>query len=301
MYFYTLYDLCISSELRLPDIPEQKKPLDEEKSCTIRFGKISPDGLADPLEVTFAFQRNNHEFWLNIPSLARFLISNGETIIIEPLNSIDESSLVAFVFSIAMEMLLKQRKLCVFPGFAIKLGNSAIAFTGPPGQGYAMLQGAFFKKGYAFVATQLLALNQGAEILPGIAHLEFWPEVASGLGFNVNLLKTVRPAIEKSILPLGRQFFSQKLPLQGMLVLKQRKEGETKFFPLKNSEKIQYLQQAVKHHPAAAFFGEGEYHAMLENMEIMVMEVPAKGMQLQQLINTLENHLLKWTGINVEC
>lgn len=83
MYSYAAFQLFISSELHFPELSAVPLPTNAEPIC-IKFGEISPVGLANPRYKSLFSQINETELWLHIPDVAYFLVSNGNQILINP-------------------------------------------------------------------------------------------------------------------------------------------------------------------------------------------------------------------------
>jgi len=79
-YQYHAFGLNICSELELPSLmPTENIDLAD---VTIRCGEVSATGLESPQKSTPFFQTAKENLWLHVPEIARFLVTNGNSITI---------------------------------------------------------------------------------------------------------------------------------------------------------------------------------------------------------------------------
>lgn len=299
MYYYSIYNLIVQSQLILPNM--QMLPIGETKTLpdiTITFGTISKEGLDHPISQGCTYQTTKTDFWLNIPSIARFLVSNGQQITIEPTEGIDEDSIRTFLLSTCLEVLLKQRQISVLTGFALKLGEYGVSFTGTPGIGQSILQGIFYKRGYSFLGGTIFAFNNKGKILPGIAQIEFWPQAATALGLETEALQTLRPGIKKYLIPLKQQFEANPLPLKIIYILKMHKQPDIIFSKVNNEHKRSYLQQLIKENTVSADLWQNddltlEDSEILNTMELICIHLPMTGLKVHQVVDSIENDFVE--------
>lgn len=297
-YYYSIYDLAIESCIEFPFLTSSPVAQFSAISLRIDYAAVSPDGLNQPTQRAWGYQVKGSEFWLNVPSVARYLVSNGQHISIDKVHDADEDSIRSFLFSTCFEVLLKQRQLLVMPGYALKKNNQALVFAGMPGNGQAMLQGLFYKRGYNFVSAQTVAINQQAQVLPGIAQLEFWPAIAAALSLELPLLNTVRPAIKKYQVPLNDQYHPTALPLKLIYILDMHQQDRIVFSPIEGSNKINCLHQLLKTNSVSVDLCY-EQNLTLPSLQvfdaipIIGIHLPTTGLKLQQVVQAIEADIVE--------
>lgn len=297
-YYYSVYNLLIESELLLPNLQTIDKTPDAINPVTISYGTVGKEGLHLPAHQGFAYQATRTEFWLNIPSVARFLVSNGTSITIELTDGVDEESIHAFLLNTCMEVLLRQRQLIVMPGFAFKMGDYGISFLGGSGLGQSMLQGLFYKRGHSFLAGNFITLNDQGDILPGVAQVEFWPLVVSSLKLETFAIKTLRPTIKKWVFPLKQHYYSSPLPLKCIYTLKMHQQPDVVFSKIDEAHKLPYLQQlvAVNNLPIDLWYDTNNILPnpnAFNNIQLICIHLPMIGLKLQQIADSIENDLIE--------
>ena len=291
-YFYSVYNLIIQSELLLTNLPPVSAG-NESKQVTISYGRVRKEDLPTPVHQGFLYQATSTYFWLNIPSVAQFLISNGQSIIIDPIDGIDEDSIRAFLYAICLEMLLRQRQLIVLSGYALQMGECGIAFLGGTGHATSLRQGLFYKRGYSFLADGFVALNNQGIILPGVAQINFWPSVVATLKLDVEELKTLRPNNEKLVLPLKEQYCSSPFPLKIIYTIKTHQQPDLFFSKVDKPQKLDYLQQLSGLNNSASCFESNRTLSseVFNNIQMICIHLPATGLKLQLIADSIENNL----------
>ena len=252
MALYQAFQLIIQSALEFPEL----FPLSEERSLNtdviIQYGEVSETGLESPIKKGLFFQAKQAVFWLHIPKIARFLVTNGHEITIDPFPGVDEDSIRVFLLGSCFGALLMQRGLYLLHGNAIQIGQHAISFTGKSGAGKSTLSGAFFKRGYSILADDVCAINAQGDVIPSFPQIKLWADAAAKLTIDTSALRKIRPNIEKYAVPLGDHFQQQPLPLKIIYILNphnkdeiviQRLSGVEKFKPLRfQSYRPSYLK-----------------------------------------------------------
>ena len=90
MYLYHAFQLNIQSAIKLPELLTCTKNINITPDVMIEFGTVSQTGLSEAVTQGAFYQSNSDELWLDVPNVARYLITHGNRIII------DRSPLPAF-------------------------------------------------------------------------------------------------------------------------------------------------------------------------------------------------------------
>jgi hypothetical protein len=290
-YCYSLYNFVVQSELPLL-APHHASTTNNINDVTISYGRVSKAGIANPVHQGFAYQASRTACWLNVPPVARFLVSNGQSIVIDPVRGADEDSILAFLFNTCLEVLLRQRQLTVIPGYALKMDNYGISFLGGSGLGQSMLQGLLYKQGYSFLAGNFIAFNDQGDMLPGIPQLEYWPTVISALKLENNVIKQLRPNIKKCVIPLEQQYHASPLRPKIMYTLKMHQQGDVLFTELHHENKLSYLQQllAVNNLPVELW---STLPDLFNTIQMICIHLPMAELKLQHLADCIKQDVIE--------
>lgn len=295
-YYYSMGELILCTEISIPglNVISPQEILNQEL-ISVHFGTVSEQGLENPTQKGFTYQRNATDFWLAIPSIARFLVSQGKSITIDPTKGIDEDSLRVFLFSTCFEILLRQRQIIVLPGFAFHYQQYAIAFLGNTDAGLSVLQKLFFTENYSFLANNFFTLTAQGMTLPGFAHMEFWFPVADSLNLPKDTLKILRPGVKKYLLAPSESSPKYSLPLRFLYTLKQHKHPDLAFTTIDQTQKAHYLQSLPESNTLSAYCWPNSPipAEVLNNLQIICLHLPGSGLTLHQLIDVLKNDFIE--------
>lgn len=247
MKSYKAYNLCIASELPLPELMETEG----EPDVIVRFGKID--------NATAMQHDGGQNFLGEIPEVAEFFIHNGREIIINPVAGVDESLLRTVLLGPVLCVLLRQRGLLVLHASCININHKGVAFMGGSGWGKSTLATAFHTKGYDVLTDDVLPIQikTGQPVVfPSYPQFKLWPEAATSLGQNIKTLLPVSQNSLKVAYKLSRGFQQTPLPLHHIYVLD--KGSEHKITKMKPQEAFVEL---VRHTRAISSISEQEFMA----------------------------------------
>lgn len=241
MYTYYAFGLRIKSDLAFRELLPCSNPTSID--VTIQWGAVDSSGLDAPRSSKgLYYQAMESALWLHVPNVARFLITQGQQIIIDPIEGVDEDSIRVFILGSCMGALLMQRNLFLLHGNAIKVGDHCVSFVGHSGAGKSTLSGAFFKRGYSILADDVCAVNADGHVVPSFPQIKLWFDAAKQLDIDTHALNKIRPLIEKFAVPLAQQFHPNTLPLKMVYSLHAHNKDEFHFMPITGMHKLQPLQ-----------------------------------------------------------
>lgn len=241
LHYYTAYAMSIQAPFQCPELTPLPSP-QQDCDVIIRWGNVDEAGLSHSNKTSLGFQINENELWLSVANIARFLVRNGNEIIIEPVKGIDEDSIRLFLLGSCLGALLMQRDILVLHGNVVQIGNHALVFAGKAGVGKSTLASQFYKRGYSILADDICAINAHGQCIPGFPQLKLWADAAKQLNIDLSNLSKLRPCIEKYALPLIEQFSTELIPLKGIYILDMHNKEEIQLTPLTGAAKFIPLQ-----------------------------------------------------------
>jgi hypothetical protein len=178
-YHYSIFGFVIASDLELPELrPIAARATDPD--IVISIGDI-----ADPERAPGLYKRDKGAM-LNIDNVARFAISGGARILVEPLPGTPLANIRLFLLGSAMGMLIHQRGLLPLHGNAIEIDGRAFAFVGHSGAGKSTLAAWFHDHGYRILSDDVCVVRFDADGRPmldaGIPRLRLWREAIEASG-----------------------------------------------------------------------------------------------------------------------
>ena len=220
MHYYSAYQLNIQSEILLPEFlaGDPLAPAD----VTIRVGSV-PDRLDNPSGKGIIYQATHNQFLLNMDEIARYLVQNGNEIIVEPAPTSLESDLRVFLLGSGMGALLHQRGVLVIHAAALYTPQGGVLLAGHSGIGKSTLLGEMMRRGHKMMVDDVCGLvlneNQRPWVLPGYPRTRLWLDAAHKLGQDPNTMERTRPTLEKYERQTPAQFWDQSAPLRRIYLL----------------------------------------------------------------------------------
>lgn len=276
MYHYLAHGLHIASELACPELwpyDSNGKPA----QVRIRYGQV-PHELPSPTDEGTYYQANGRQFLLKLKAIGRFLVSDGQEILIEPaqeeLQGIQDE-IRLFLLGTALGVLLHQRGQLILHGSAIEIssppklggtegGRGAVVFVGRSGAGKSTLAAAFGQRGYRVLADDVSAIALDSDdrpvIYPGICHIKLWDDAAEKLGYDLRTIRRLRPQVEKYSLSLREQFDPTPVPLLAVYQLTTSDKPELDLKPVSSLAKFRLLLDQTYRDGFVKIFGSAKTH-----------------------------------------
>lgn len=241
-YFtYSAFGLIIHSEIECPELIQATGNPD----VTISLGNV-PSELDNPLFSGVRFQANGQEFLLTVDGIAKYLVKNGNSIIIDMIPNSNLSDVRLFLLGSAIGAIIHQRGLVPFHGSSIKIGNTAIILSGFSGAGKSTLAAAFRQKGYQLLSDDVSVVSLSDEgfpiVYPGYPQMKLWNDSIIKLGDDPSNYSKVRKQIEKHNIPITASFWDKPLPLSKIFIIVSSNLGELKIEPIRGIEKFNQLK-----------------------------------------------------------
>jgi hypothetical protein len=293
MYYYHAFHLKIKSELRLPEV---QVAVDRTFDVSIVFGEVSQDGLLSPMAAGAFYQSNTHEFWLNVPGVARYLVQSGNQMTITPYAGSDEDSIRLFLLGSCLGALLMQRDVFLLHANAIKIGAQSVSFAGCSGIGKSTLSAAFMQRGHAILSDDICAVNALGVVMPGLPYIKLWADASQQLGIETKTLKRIRPKVEKFSVPLNTQFCAEALPLKVLYVLNQHAQDVFEFKPIEGMKKFLPFKNNTYRYGYIKGMGKATEHlkragTLASSISVVRILRPKSGFRLDELMDLIEADL----------
>jgi hypothetical protein len=233
MYIYKAYQLNIHAGFPIPEFPAGDGS--SSPDVIIHQGSV-PANLENFTGKGVLYQAAANKFLLTMPDLARYLVQNGNEIIVDPAPDSLESDVRVFLLSSCIAALLHQRGVLAIHAGAVYTEKGAALFTGPSGCGKSTLLGELMRRGYQMMVDDVCGVvldSAGTSlVLPGYPRTRLWSDSAKKLEQDITKMERTRPEMEKYERQAPEQFWSQPAPLRRIYLLSASNKDELHLKPL---------------------------------------------------------------------
>ena len=184
---YRLAGLRIVSDFPLTGLPTCSDKAPAQHDVVIRRASV-PEALPSVA--------NGKEVLLDLPPTGRFLVRNGNEILIEPAPSSDDGEIQVYLLGTAFGVLCHQRGITPLHASAIDVADGCVGFVGETGAGKSTLVAALAARGHEVIADDVCFLQLGdktdVQVWPGIRRIRLWQDAMVALGCD-------GPGVEREI------------------------------------------------------------------------------------------------------
>jgi hypothetical protein len=201
---YHLAGLRIVSDVPLSGLLHSD-PTASGEVVTIRRGRV-PKTLSDPVMVQDNIAYDGSSLLLTIPKVARFLVGNGNEILVDPEPSAHKNDVRAYLLSCVFATLCYQRGILPLHSAAIDVTDGCIAIIGDSRAGKSTLAAALTAHGHQVIADDVsfLRLDSDGNVMswPGIGRIRLWEDAVAALGLNGPEVEQEFSAYTKYLVPV---------------------------------------------------------------------------------------------------
>ena len=223
---YRAYGLRIHSDVVLPFDPAPESATvhaSEPSDVTVRLGAVPrtlPAGHG-AVSCTDLWQARPGAFLIHVEDVARYLVTGGRDVLIEPLGGGDDD-VAAFFTGSPLPVLLQQRGVATLHAAAVATGAGAVLLLGASGIGKSSLAAALVERGFPLLADDVtgVALDAGHRpvALPAFARQRLWAHTLDRMRWRGRAQSRVRRGLEKYWMPAQRVCI-EPLPVRAAFVL----------------------------------------------------------------------------------
>ncbi|EHQ27895.1 HPr kinase [Mucilaginibacter paludis] len=221
MYHYWGFGLHILSEIEFPEL----LPFEfDVPDVTIRFGKTPETLQGDDVVHRVRVSMSPNEYLLKTLGIASYYAANGNKIIIEPLDDVDEKSVRLFLLSNAFAAILHQRSVVPLHASAIIANDGLILICGNSKAGKSTLLKALNLDGFEIFSDDICVLNKSKSndvvAYSSYPMLKLWEDSYDKIGLDVpdNSLR-IRSELPKYANFYHDKFQTKSYPIRGIFVL----------------------------------------------------------------------------------
>jgi len=294
---YQAFGFKIISELDLPELPEGFI-YEEENPIHIRWGNLEDmwkmhSTNEDPIIISNGF------VLFRVEGTAIFLIENGNSIIVSPLQPQKEDEIRLYILGTCMGALLLQNKIYPLHGSVVSIDGKAYGIVGFCGAGKSTLARALVKKGYKLISDDIIPISfqtQGPCVIPSYPYQKLWEESIVQFKMDLNQFNPIVHREKKYSVPITNNFETNILPLEGIFVLNKQQEEHVNIEKVKSLRGLQELFTHTYRNSLIQRLGIMNWHfttsiKLLESVELYNLTRPADGFTAFELSDLIINKI----------
>lgn len=309
---YFMFGLLIRSDVRLPLAPVETGA--DERIADLIFKRMEPGATRPEPEgnllrevrcdctdhaggVACWVYRGTEGMQLWIDSIGMFHISpDSRSVTVYPQDGADDYTLGLVLSSQVSIMILQQLGYPSLHASAVVIGDRAVGFLGPKGQGKSTMIASFLHRGSTLLTDDILPVKLGHDAvcgMPSLPIMKLWGRSVEGSLQLLDEFPNLMRNIDKKLLTLnGRYRFAETpVPLRALYVLQRYDsragESDIEFRTLSQREALAYLlaqtSQGTFMPPARAAGVLPLYARLVEQAPVRVLHYP-NGFEHQQAV-----------------
>lgn len=247
MQSFSAYGLSLQSSVHLPEL------IAHEAIPTITISRGSVGRFADDVGRVQCVSITSDEVVLAWGSIASVAIRRGTEMVLDAAEDIAEEILRLLVLGPALGVLLHQRGIMTLHASVVAQSDTAVAFIGWKGAGKSTTAASLCARGYTLLSDDILAVEPSTpadiRVLPGFPQMKLWPDAASAVGSDPDVLPRLVPGAAKRAYT-GARFQERSCALRRIYVLEFG--DDLRVEPVGGQERVIEL---VRHSYAIRFLG----------------------------------------------
>lgn len=243
---YLLYGLSWALPYSSSVLPVMKKSADVD----VVFGKVD-ESTIDWHLIGVCYKAAPGAYFLNVPGVARFLLSDGNKIVIEMLADVEIPEIEHFLYSLVAGALLMQRGILPLRASVVEREGKAVVLMGAAAAGKSLLAAGLMRKGYRVVTDHVCAVFPGNEpvIKAGPAGLLLWRAALQELGYDPAILSKPRQNIERYLLPISDENYALEAAADSLFCFSRDYENRYREVTVTGHKKFMFLLEYIYHNP----------------------------------------------------
>lgn len=295
---YRLHGLVIESELPFPALDPCIQGAAPD--VVVRVG-TTPPSLPDARTWGVCFAARPGEFLIWKEGVARFFVSGGREIVIEPARGASASEIQRLFLTSPIGALLLQRRWLPLQASAVASRGGAVLFVAGSCVGKSTLAMACCTRGARLLADDLAAVHTdtGGEwvIPPAYPAIKLWPLALRWLGMEPDDFLRLRPELEKRVVPCSERFEGEPRPLKAICFLRRDDgPGDANLLPVAPAQGLAMLMNHVYRTPLGVGLGvqAGLFEraaALARSVRLLHAIQPRKGFRVTELADQILEEL----------
>jgi hypothetical protein len=294
-YQYRVHGFTIESELELPELA----PFEGVPDVLIRLGPVAAE-LEGPVKHGPGYQAAEGRYLLDVPRIARYLVTEGKDVRVAPAPGTSESSVRVFLLSSVMAAVAHQRGLLAMHASAVAVDGGAVLFAGDSGTGKSTLGAAFHDRGYPVVTDDISVIASDGDEHPmihaGYRQVRLAADSLEHVGASLGARQEMDLGQQKYGLMVPGVLPPTPLRIRRMFMLAHRPAETITLRLLSGPDKVTAVVRGTYRRRMSVALGRRSAHfaqcaAVGQRIEIVAVDRPRDLDALPRLVDALEDNL----------
>lgn len=283
-----IYGLSWSLPFATPELPQT----DTRCEVNVVRGGLDEQSISWGLQGV-CYKAAPGAYFLAVPGVARFLVTNGNQIIIDAQAHVPEQEILHFLFNPVAGALLMQRGILPLQASAVAKDDKAVILLGNSAAGKSLLVAGLMRQGFKVLTDAVCAVHPGAKpiVKAGYPHLLLWKKALKGLSYDSGALCKLRQNIEKYQLPVPNDAYALDAVAARIYLLSDNDESQYRKTLITGQQKFSLLMDRIYHNPLMEAFGVQKemYRIMISLAQLCPLTIAdshAKGGNMHEFIDS---------------
>ncbi|MFL0198646.1 hypothetical protein ACJDU8_24275 [Clostridium sp. WILCCON 0269] len=296
-YFYSAFGLKIASDFYLPELIKGEDL--GEIDINIVKGEVPIEIDKAICEIEY-FKASQNELIFEVEGVAKYYMTNGNTIIVQPNENANDNSVKLYLLGAALGTILLQRGIIPVHGSAVVIQGKAVIFTGVSGAGKSTLSSAFRKMGHLFLADDISVVvinKEGIPVVqPGYPQQKLWSDSLEIMREDISQLSKVSPIEDKYALPVQEGFLHSPVPLSAIFEINPEECSSVEIKQISGTDKLNILLRNIYREVFFRILGVKSDYLMQclkisKNIEFFKLVRPKEIFSLEEQIRLIKRKL----------
>jgi hypothetical protein len=202
---YLIGGITLISEIALPELPLIQQQSATPHPVQVRLGAVA-NHLPGAVELDPDCFATPAQYLLNIPGIARYLVTAGCEIVVDPDDSAPALDVRGYLLGSIFVVLCQQRGLLPLHASAVAGKSGVVAFLANSGQGKSTIAAHLARRGFRVLADDVCLIDAtqpgSSMVIPTAPWLKLWRTSLENLGTKAEGLDRVFTDDDKYRLPL---------------------------------------------------------------------------------------------------
>jgi hypothetical protein len=247
-----IYGLSWSLPFLSEELPKTEKPAE----INVTLGAINENRIAWS-HAGVCYKASPGAYFLDVPGVARYLLTNGDTIVIDAHRQAMEQDILHFLYNPVAGALLMQRGILPLQASAVERDGKAAIFLGSSASGKSLVAAGLMQRGFNVVADNICAVYPGEKpmVKAGHPYLLLWNRALQELGYRPNEFCRFRQHMEKYRLPIAKDSHTLEAAIERLYLLAYSNGNIYSPTGIMGQKRFQQLLTHTYHNPLIEAFG----------------------------------------------